>query len=197
VRRPCYDVPVFQFLIVLVGCMAKPPVVHEREFLKLTWNHGEFSQKLRLLGHSAAAADLVENAHYVGLNWLRLAEEHMKDGMLAAGAGSDRAAYSRAYYAAYSAHSAPKSVRYIVTGAVSLTGDDHKDASNLPDDFPDVDKWADAMTKLREHRLIADYDNWTSTKSEFSITPTEAIQLADGFVAEAKKYLQTKFGLTP
>jgi hypothetical protein len=174
--------------------MAKAPVVHELEFLKLTRNHGEFCQKLTSLGHPAAAADLVENAHYVGLNWLELADEHMKDGRLAAGAGSDRAAYSRAYYAAYSAS---KSVRYIVTGMVSLTGDDHKNASTLPDDFPDVAKWADAITKLREHRLIADYDNWASTRSQFSITPAEAIQFADGFISEAKKYLQAKFGLTP
>lgn len=176
------------------GYMAKPPVVDEREFLKLTRNHGEFSQKLKTLGHSAAASDLVENAHYVGLCWFWLADEHLKDGKISAGAGSDRAVYSRSYYAAYNAS---KSVRYVVAGAVSLAGDDHKDASKLPDDFPDLAKWADAITRLREHRLIADYDNWTSTKSEFSMTSTEAIQLAEAFVAEAKVYLHTKFGLMP
>lgn len=174
--------------------MAKPPVVDEREFLKLTRNHGEFSQKLRSLGHSAAAADLVENAHYVGLSWFRLADEHLADGKIAASAGSDRAAYSRSYYAAYNAS---KSVRYIVTGGVSLAGDDHKEASNLPDDFPDVARWADAVTRLREHRLRADYENWTSTRSEFSMTSKEAIQLAEEFMADAKAYLQTKFGITP
>jgi hypothetical protein len=174
--------------------MAKPPVVDEREFLKLTRNHGEFCQKLRSLGHSGAAANLVENAHYIGLSWFRLADEHLTDGKIAAGAGSDRAAYSRSYYAAYNAS---KSVRYIVAGTVSLAGDDHKEASNLPDDFPDVDKWADAVIRLREHRLIADYDNWTSTGSEYSMTSTEAIQLAEAFMAEAKNYLQTKFGLSP
>jgi hypothetical protein len=182
-----------QFEVVKTS-MAKPPIVDEREFLKITRNHGEFCQKLRSLGHSAAAADLVENAHYVGLSWFRLADEHLTDGKIAAGASSDRAAYSRSYYAAYNAS---KSVRYIVAGVVSLAGDDHKEASNLPDDFPDVDKWAGAITKLREHRLIADYDNWTSTKSEFSMTPAEAIQTAEAFIVEAKKYLQTKFGLTP
>jgi hypothetical protein len=174
--------------------MAKPPAIDEREFLKLTRNHGEFCQKLRSLGLPAASADLVENAHYVGLSWLRLADEHIKDGKLAADNGGHRASYSRSYYAAYNAS---KSVRYIVTGTVSLVADDHKEASNLPDDFPDVDKWADAIIRLREHRLRADYDNWASTKAEFSITPTEAIQLAETFVCEAKRYLETKFGLTP
>lgn len=193
-RGLCYDALVISIYDCIGGHMAKPPVVDEREFLKLTRNHGEFCQKLRSLGHPAAAADLVENAHYIGLNWLMLADEHMKDGKVAVGAGSDRAAYSRSYYAAYNAS---KSVRYIVAGAASLTGDDHKEASNLPHDFPDVEKWADAITKLREHRLRADYDNWASTKLEFSIMPTEAIQLAEAFVAEAKKYLETKLGLTP
>jgi HEPN domain len=174
--------------------MAKPPTIDEREFLKLTRNHGEFCQKLRTLGLPIASADLVENAHHVGLSWLRLAYEHMNDGKLTAAAGRDRASYSRSYYAAYNAS---KSVRYIVTGAVSLTGDDHKEASNLPDDFPDVAKWADAIVRLREHRLRADYDNWTLAKSEFSLTSTEALQLAETFVSEAKKYLETKFGLTP
>jgi hypothetical protein len=103
--------------------MAKPPIIDEREFLKLTRNHGEFCQKLRLLGLPAASTDLVENAYHVGLSWLRLADEHMKDGKVAANAGGDRASYSRSYYAAYNAS---KSVRYIVTGAVSLTGDDHR-----------------------------------------------------------------------
>jgi hypothetical protein len=84
--RLCYDAFGFQFEIVPVACMAKAPVVHELEFLKLTRNHGEFCQKLTSLGHPAAAADLVENAHYIGLNWLELADEHMKDGRLAAGA---------------------------------------------------------------------------------------------------------------
>src|SRR5207245_7544722 len=98
------------------------------------------------------------------------------------------------YYAAYNAS---KSVRYLVAGMVSLAGDDHKEASNLPVDFPDVEKRGDSIVKLRENSLRADYDNWTSTKSEFSITSTETIQLGEGFVAEAKVYLETKFGLAP
>jgi len=93
--------------------MPKPPTIDEREFLKLTRNHGEFCQKLRSLGLPAASADLVENAHHIGLSWLRLADEHMKDGKLAAHDGGDRASYSRSYYPAYNAS---KSVRLSCPG---------------------------------------------------------------------------------
>jgi len=174
--------------------MAKPPIIDEREFLKITKNHGEFCQKLRSLGFGTASTDVIENAYHVGLSWLCLAFEHMKDAKAAEGTGSQRASYSRSYYAAYNAS---KSVRYIVTGAVSLSGDDHNHASDLPDDFPDVEKWTDAINNLREHRLKADYDNWASTAAELSLTPPQAVQLAETFMSEATKYLETKFGIKP
>jgi hypothetical protein len=174
--------------------MVKPPDIDEREFLKITRNHGEFCQKLRTLGFSSASADLVENAHYVGLSWLRLALEHLTDAKNAEQAGSRRSAYSRSYYAMYNAS---KSVRYIVSGTVSLLADDHKEASNLPDDFPDVEKWSAEMVKVREHRLRADYDNWASTQAELSLSAQEAVQLAESFVADAQTYLEAKFGIKP
>ena len=172
--------------------MAKVPLVEEREFIKLTQNHGEFRQKLRMLGHENAASDTKERAHHIGLCWLRLADEHMNDAKAAIGLNCNRVTYSRSYYAAYNAS---KSIRYIVNGSVSLAGDDHKKAPDLPDDFPGVDKWAADIVSLREHRLRADYDNWEATESEHSLSATDVVELAEQFLSEAKQYLETKFGV--
>jgi len=84
-----------------------------------------------------------------------------------------------------------------VEGAVSLKGDDHQRASDLPDDFPDVAKWASAITDLYEHRLRADYDNWTSTRAELSLTPAATVVLAEEFIAKALSYLEGKYGIKP
>jgi uncharacterized protein (UPF0332 family) len=172
--------------------MAKAPTVDEREFLKLTRNHSEFRDKLTTLGLSTASGEISENANHVALCWLRLAMEHRDDAKVAMASSRDRAVYSRSYYAVYNAS---KSVRYVVTGAVSLAGDDHKKASDLPDDFPDVAKWAETITKLYEHRLRADYDNWTATKAELYLSSADAVAFAEEFLREAAKYLETKYGI--
>jgi HEPN domain len=174
--------------------MAKPPAIDEREFLRVTQNHGEFGRKLQSLSFAAASIEVVEQAHHVGLCWLRLAADHLADARAAEASGRQRAAYSRSYYAAYSAS---KSVRYIVSGAVSLKGDDHKKASELPDDFPEVEKWSGLVTTLYEHRLRADYDNWAATNAEHHLTTTQCVELASQLVTEATKYLSAKYGIAP
>ena len=171
--------------------MAKSPPVHELEFLKLVPNHAESVRKLATLG--VPVPDLTLYAFHVGLCWIRLAEEHLQDCRLAEKAGSRRATFSRAYYAAYNAS---KGVRYIVAGAVSLKGDDHQKAQDLPNDFPDVNQWSLRITRLYENRLRADYDNWNSTGSEFSMSSAEALSFADRFVSTTKTYITTKFGIT-
>ncbi len=172
--------------------MSKPPPVDEREFLRIVRNHGELCRGLRTLDLTTASSDLTDHAHYVGLCWLRLAFEHLEDAKAALASHRDRSSYSRSYYAAYNAS---KTIRYVVEGAVSLKGDDHQRASDLPDDFPDVAKWAGAITDLYEHRLRADYDNWTSTRAELSLTPAATVVLAEQFIAIALSYLEGKYGI--
>ena len=172
--------------------MAKAPTVDEREFLRLTRNYSEFRAKLTTLGLPAASQEVSENAQHVALCWLRLALEHRDDAQSALASNRDRAVYSRSYYAVYNAS---KSVRYVVTGAVSLIGDDHKKVSDLPDDFPDVAKWAETITKLKEHRLRADYDNWNTTTAELYLSSADAVALSEEFLREAAKYLETKYGI--
>jgi hypothetical protein len=169
--------------------MAKPPRVHELEFLKLTQNHAEFARKLGEL-QLASDGDLVLHAHHVALCWYQLSLEHLDEARLAAAGGAKRTVYSRAYYAAYNAS---KAVRYLFHGWVSLKGDDHQQASVLPPDFPDAPKWSLAVTRLYEDRLHADYDNWRSTATDFTSTTTDAVTIAETFIAAAKAYLLTKY----
>jgi hypothetical protein len=167
------------------------PLIEERKFLDVTANHGKFCGILRSLGQ-ISAADLIErNAHHVGLCWLKLGMEHLEDARIAVATARLRSAYSRSYYAAYNAS---KAVRYLVNGVVSLKGDDHYAASDLPDDFPDGDRWSTTITTLYEHRLRADYDNWLSTSANMSLSPTQALALADSFVAAARRYLGRRLG---
>ena len=118
--------------------------------------------------------------------WFRLAQEHLDDARVALSSGRSRAVYSRAYYGAYNAS---KAVRYLVNGEVSLKGDDHRKASELPDDFPRVDHWSRVITELYEDRLRADYENWANTPAEHTHLPDECLRHADGFVAECRQYL--------
>lgn len=175
-----------------IASLVREPRLHERDFMNLTSNHGQFSDKLRRLGQNAAAIEIQKNAFYIGLRWLELGQEHLDDAAASLAANRKRSTFSRAYYAAYNAS---KGVRYIVSGSVGLTGDDHNKASDLPNDFPSGDRWAAMIPRLYEHRLFSDYDNWRSTGSEHSLTPQEAYDLAQQFVATARSYLQRKFGI--
>jgi hypothetical protein len=118
-----------------IAKLVREPSVTELEFISLTVNHGQFSDKLRKLDLAAAAEEVQKNAFHVGLRWMTLAQEHLDDAAASLLAGRKRSTFSRSYYAAYNAS---KAVRYIVFGVVSLKGDDHHKASDLPDDLPKV-----------------------------------------------------------
>jgi hypothetical protein len=93
--------------------------------MRITSNHGEFGRKLTALGHPAASGQIKRHAHFVGLCWFQLSLEHLEDAKCSLAAARSRATFSRSYYAAYNAS---KAIRYIVDGAVSVTGDDHAKA---------------------------------------------------------------------
>jgi hypothetical protein len=170
--------------------MPKKTPVPELEFLKLTQNHGELGRKLVTLG--IPAPDLSENAKYICQCWFGLAQEHLADAHHALSGKRARAVYSRSYYAAYNAS---KAARYMVQGIVSLKADDHGQAStNLPPDLPDIANWSEQITKLYEHRLHADYDNWADTAANQTFAPAEAVAIAEAFVAAVRDYLNVKFG---
>ena len=172
--------------------MSKKPPVDELEFLKLSANHLDLARKLSTLGFSTP--DLNQYAQHVCEAWFRLGEEHLAEAKKLLLVGCPRAVFSRAYYAAYNAS---KGARYIVQGFVSLKGDDHGKAStDLPGDFPNVATWASRISVLYEHRLHADYDNWSNTSAGFILTPADAVDEAVAFINEARIYLNSKCGMT-
>lgn len=172
--------------------MSKKPPVHELEFLKLSANHLELARKLSTLG--CPAPDLHLYAQHVCEAWFHLGEEHLAEAKKLIAANCPRAAFSRAYYAAYNAS---KGTRYIAQGFVSLKGDDHGKAStDLPGDFPNDAVWAGKISLLYEHRLHADYDNWSNTAADLTLTPADAVAEAESFINEARAYLNSKYGMT-
>jgi len=172
--------------------MPKVPPIPELEFISLTYNHAEFSRKLQTL--NLQSPDILEFAHHVASCWYALAEEHLDDAKNALNNMRVRAVYSRSYYAAYNAS---KFARYVVSGAVSLKGNDHSFASaNLPGNIPDVAKWSQIITQLYQCRLTADYDNWADSLSGLPLTPSEAVQNASDFVSMIKQYAAATLGLS-
>jgi hypothetical protein len=170
-----------------------PKPTDERLFLKGVKNHAEFGNLLKelALAHDQAAYD--KKVVQVASCWFNLSQEHLKEARAAATSRCARSTYSRSYYAAYNAS---KAVRYLVYGQVSLRGDDHAKASELPDDFPNLAKWTTMISTLYEHRLRADYDNWKNTLGEHTISPGDCISHAEQFMNDCAQYAKTKYGVT-
>lgn len=168
--------------------MSKKPPINELDFIKASGNHRELLRKLTEMG--LAGSDLTPYAQFVCEAWFRLGELHLREAQTMLRFGCPRSVFSRAYYAAYNAS---KGARYLMNGYVSLKGDDHaKVSTDLPEDFPNIAKWAMNITTLYEHRLHADYDNWSDTHEKFTLQPATAVVMAEEFINETRTYLNTK-----
>jgi hypothetical protein len=117
---------------------------------------------------------------------------HYVDASAVDAGANPRSVYSRAYYAAYNGS---KALRYVVRGSVSLRGDDHKKVADLPGNFPDVDSWGSKLQLLYEHRLRADYDNWSDTAAENVLAPADCLAIAAAFLKAAEQFLLVDYGL--
>jgi hypothetical protein len=164
----------------------------ERRALELLKNHAEFKATLTSLTMTGDLPILESHVSAVAQRWFDLARMHHADAAAADASINPRAVYSRAYYAAYNAS---KAVRYIVRGSVSLRGDDHKKVADLPDGFPDVDAWVAKLPLLYEHRLRADYDNWSDTDSENQLSAAECLAASEEFLRISEKFLFLEYGL--
>ncbi len=164
----------------------------ELAFLRHTSNYWEFAKRLDELGIQHASSHIKTEAQRVARRWFELGRAHLDDAKHADHGKRDRSAYSRAYYAAYSAS---KAVRYLHVGTVSLRGDDHGKAPDLPDDFPDVDRWSARITTLYEHRLRADYDNWLESPKHQRVSTGECVVWAEDFIEVARAYVHMKYSV--
>jgi hypothetical protein len=164
----------------------------ERMVIDLVGNHAEFKRKLVTLSLTSDLKTWDDAVAGVARSWFNLARQHATEMRALDAAISPRALYSRAYYAAYTAS---KCVRYVVRGAVSLKGDDHRRVADLPDSFPDVATWARRLQEMYEHRLRADYDNWSGTPSENSLQPDQCAQFAFEFLSRCEEFLNREYGL--
>jgi uncharacterized protein (UPF0332 family) len=170
-----------------------PGFTDERKSLELLKNHAEFRATLISLTMNGDLPILESHVHAVARKWFELARLHLADASAADVRRNPRAVYSRAYYAAYNAS---KALRYVVRGAVSLRGDDHKKVADLPGAFPDVDSWTARLPLLYEHRLRADYDNWSDTSRENVLSPADCLSSAGMFLQAAEEFLRAEYGLT-
>jgi hypothetical protein len=92
---------------------------------------------------------------------------------------------SRAYYAAYNMS---RSVRLFVKGEYSDDSKDHQNFGLLPDNFPSQATYVNKLGLLRDDRNISDYDH-NAKVGDLSITPSDAVRLADDFAKDAARYL--------
>jgi hypothetical protein len=170
----------------------KPVHTDERQFLQLVKNHADFRKKLTILTLSSDLPTFDGHMQSVATSWFKLAKEHLAEVSKVDVKACPRTAYSRSYYAAYNAS---KAVRYVVYGEVSLGGDDHRKVAELPDSFPNVSSWTVRLTQLYEHRLRADYDNWSGSTAENTLTPEDSRAAAMGFLDACKTFLLNEYGV--
>lgn len=156
-------------------------------------NHAEFKQKLGKLKLTSDFAVYDAAVVEVVRGWFTLGKQHAEELTKLDPKQLPRAVYSRAYYAAYNAS---KAVRYMAQGTVSLLGDDHRKVSDLPDSFPDVDAWARDLQVMYQHRLRADYDNWSQTPSEHTLKPEQCAELAQRFLKISETFLNNVYKVT-
>ena len=78
---------------------------------------------------------------------------------------------------------------------MSLRGDDHKRVADLPGNFPDVDSWVSNLALPYEHRLRADYDNWSDTAAENVLAPVDCLAMASDFLKAAERFLLVEYRL--
>lgn len=164
----------------------------ERLAFKVLNNHADFKARLVSLTMHGDLPILESHVHSVARRWFELARMHFADASAVDKLLNPRSVYSRSYYAAYNAS---KAVRYIVRGAVSLHGDDHKKVADLPSNFPDVDSWMEKLPLLLEHRLRADYDNWSGTSAENQLSPDNCLEISREFLDISEQFLFSEYGL--
>lgn len=95
---------------------------------------------------------------------------------------------SRTYYGAYNMS---RAVRLMVKGDYAEDVKDHQRFDQIPGDFPSQATYANRFDLLRADRNLADYDH-QAQESDLSISPDDAIMLAEEFSKDAVNYVKGK-----
>jgi hypothetical protein len=95
---------------------------------------------------------------------------------------------SRLYYGGYNAS---RAIRLCVSGDYSTDSSDHKKISVLPADFPNHVSYGLRLKTLRDDRNLCDYDH-TVRCADLSIGPSDATDLVDAFLRDARDYLRNR-----
>lgn len=100
----------------------------------------------------------------------------------------ERSSISRSYYGMY--HGA-RALAFL-----SLEGDDNEGHNELhkglPEDFPDVEQWRNALKDARLRRNEADYDPYPVGESEFAVIGRTQIGIVTNFLNETESYLRAR-----
>lgn len=118
---------------------------------------------------------------------LALAEKHFQFAQKLS-ANNWRQKISRLYYAAYNAG---RAVRLYVKGEYSTDVKDHQKIMELPEDFPNIARYKNQLSILREDRNISDYDHISKAK-DLALGTSIANTLVSDFLKDVKNYLKGK-----
>jgi hypothetical protein len=95
---------------------------------------------------------------------------------------------SRLYYGAYNAR---RAITLEVDGSFSIDSSDHKNVSQIPDDFPNVAVFRVRIPNLREDRNMADY-NHLAQETDLVSPVNDYQDLVRDFIAVASVYLTNR-----
>jgi len=95
---------------------------------------------------------------------------------------------SRLYYGAYNVR---RAIALHFKGAYHTDVSDHKNISDIPDDFPHTNIYKTRLIDLREDRNLADYDH-TAVEADLLLTQDEAETLVSDFIRDARNYLNNR-----
>lgn len=108
--------------------------------------------------------------------------------LMTSSVGQNRTIISRAYYSMY--HSA-RAITYMAFG-----GDDHEEHTvlpgKLPEEFPDVTRWRNALRSARLERNKADYDPYPRNDKDFASAARSMVKEAEELLVVVRRFVRRK-----
>lgn len=95
---------------------------------------------------------------------------------------------SRLYYGAYNVR---RAVELHSDGIYRTDTSDHKNMHNIPDTFPNKDKYKIQLVTLRDDRNLADYSH-DASETDLILTQDDADMLVADFINDARHFLDNR-----